>query len=111
MEFKCLISILICDIVFAVIAVPLILRKVPRNKIYGFRTPATLRDDRVWYEANACFGKAFLCSSAVSALLMVWLRFSGMFSGKDFLNAAVFVLVAPPLAAALLTFLRIRSIT
>ncbi len=109
MEIKCLVTILICDLVFAAIAVPLILRKVPRNGLYGFRTPATLRDDRVWYEANAYFGKAFLCSSAVSALLMVWLCFSGMFSGRDFLNAAIFVLAAPPLVAALLTFLRTRS--
>ena len=111
MEIKCLITILICDLVFAVIAVPLVLRKVPRNRLYGFRTPATLSGDRVWYEANAYFGKAFLCSSAVSALLMLWLCFSGTFAGKDFLNAAVFVLAAPPLGAVLLTFLRIRSLT
>ena len=111
MEFKCLVTILICDLIFAAIAAPLILRKVPRNGLYGFRTPATLRDDRVWYEANAYFGKAFLCSSAVSALLMVWLYYSGTFSGGDFLTATKVVLAAPPLAAVLLTFLRIRSLT
>ena len=111
MEFKCLLTILICDLIFAAIAVPLIMRKVPRNGIYGFRTPATLRDERVWYEANAYFGKAFLCSSAVSALLMLWLYFSGMLSGKDFLTATKFVLAGPPLAAVILTFLRLRRLT
>jgi len=42
MLFKALITILICDAVFAIIAIPLMLRKVPRNVVYGFRIKATL---------------------------------------------------------------------
>jgi hypothetical protein len=59
MQFKALVTILICNAIFVMIAIPLILRKVPRNIIYGFRTRATLSGDFIWYEANAYFGKLF----------------------------------------------------
>ncbi|MGI9102953.1 MAG: SdpI family protein [Terriglobales bacterium] len=34
------------------ISIPLLLRKVPPNVLYGFRTRKTLSDRAVWYEAN-----------------------------------------------------------
>jgi hypothetical protein len=37
---------------------PLAKRKVARNVLYGFRSPATLSDDTVWYEVNARAGRA-----------------------------------------------------
>ena len=40
-----------------VLSVPLMLRWVPRNRLYGFRVPATLRDDEVWYAINASTGR------------------------------------------------------
>ena len=43
--FKGLVTVLICTLIFVIIAIPLILRKVPRNTIYGFRTPTTLAND------------------------------------------------------------------
>jgi hypothetical protein len=46
------------------ISIPLILRKVPRNVVYGFRTRATLGDDLVWYEANAYFGRRLVVSAS-----------------------------------------------
>jgi uncharacterized membrane protein len=111
MLFKVLVTILACDIIFAIIAIPLILRKVPRNVVYGFRTRATLENDFVWYEANAYFGRLFLISSFVSALLMVFLYFSDLVSGQNFLKASIVVLVVPPMVAALLTLRYTRSIT
>lgn len=39
--------------VLVVLSIPLILRWVPRNPLYGFRVPATLRDDGIWYDINA----------------------------------------------------------
>lgn len=47
------------------LAVPMILRKVPRNYFYGFRTPRTLSSDRVWYQANRTSGIAMACASIV----------------------------------------------
>ena len=39
-------------VVIAVASVPLFFGLVPRNPIYGFRVPATMQDDDVWYVMN-----------------------------------------------------------
>ena len=111
MLFKGLVTILACDFIFAIITIPLILRKVPRNVVYGFRTRSTLENDFVWYEANAYFGRLFLISSLISALLIVSLYFSNLVSVQNFLKASIADLVFPPLVAVLLTLRYIRSIT
>ena len=110
MLFKVLITILVCDIIFAIIAVPLILRKVPRNVVYGFRTRATLDNDFVWYEANAYFGKLFLIGSLVSALLIVFLYFSGLVYECNFLNVSIAVLAVPSMIPVVMTLRFIKSI-
>jgi len=40
-------------IILIVLAGPLLFRRVPPNGLYGFRTPSTLRDERLWYDVNA----------------------------------------------------------
>jgi SdpI/YfhL protein family len=44
-------------ILFIVIAMPLIKRRVKPNSLYGLRVPATFADEWVWYEANASSGR------------------------------------------------------
>ena len=39
------------------VAVPLMLRRVPPNPIYGLRVRATFADPSVWYDANAASGR------------------------------------------------------
>jgi uncharacterized membrane protein len=58
-------------IVLVIFSIPLIFRWVPRNRFFGFRIPATLRDDSVWYDANALSGRHFL----LLGLLLVTLEF------------------------------------
>ena len=47
---KGLVTILGFSLILVLIAIPLILRKVPRNIVYGYRTRATLRDDYVRHQ-------------------------------------------------------------
>ena len=54
---------------FIVIAIPLILQRVPRNRLYGFRTPRTLASDEIWYPANRVAGIA-LATAGVLWLAM-----------------------------------------
>ena len=110
MQFKVLVTILACDFIFVIIAIPLILRKVPRNVIYGFRIKATLQNDFVWYETNAYFGRLLLISSFVSALLIVFLYFSDIVSMRNFINVSIAVLVVPSMIAMLMTLRYIKSI-
>jgi uncharacterized membrane protein len=57
--------------VLIVLSLPLLLRLVPRNRIYGFRVPPTLADDSVWYDANALCARHMI----LLGLLMVALEF------------------------------------
>jgi hypothetical protein len=110
MLWKGLITILACDLVLAVLAIPLALRKVPRNAVYGFRTPTTLGDEVVWRETNAHFGRGFFAASLVSAAAIGGLFFFGENLGAAFLPASVAVLVLPPLVAALASWRYSRQI-
>lgn len=46
-----------CGLLTMAIARPLILRRVPPNRIYGVRFSATYADEWVWYEANEASGR------------------------------------------------------
>ncbi len=58
-------------VVFAIISIPHILRVVPPNGIYGFRTAETLSSRAIWYPANAFMGWALLASSAIGAAFLL----------------------------------------
>jgi uncharacterized membrane protein len=49
--------------------IPLAQRRIPRNRWYGLRVPATFADEHVWYEANAVCGRDFVALGC--ALLLV----------------------------------------
>ncbi len=58
--------------VIAAVAIPLTFRWVPPNPLYGVRTPTTMRDRGIWYDANAFGGRLLIASAVVSAAL-IWL--------------------------------------
>jgi hypothetical protein len=109
--FKGLVTVLVIDFVFVVLSIPLILRKVPRNIVYGFRTCATLSDDFVWYETNAYFGRGLVVSSFVSAAVVFVLFEVPGVSQRFFFVSTIGALVVPPLVATLLTLRFARSLT
>ena len=58
--------------VLVLMSIPLLLRWVPRNYVYGFRVAATLRSDSVWYDANALFARhVFLLGLLMIALELI----------------------------------------
>ncbi len=108
---KGLFTVLCVDAVFVLISIPLILRKVPRNVLYGFRTRTTLSDDFVWYEANAHFGRWLVGASLVSALVVCVLVRSGDVNPPNFLAATVAALALPALVATVATARYVRTLT
>ena len=68
-----------------VLSIPLLLRWVPRNYVYGFRIAATLRSDAVWYEANALFARHAL----LVGLLMIALELTLPLSIRNYTLSAV----------------------
>src|SRR5579871_4417957 len=58
--------------ILLVLSIPLMLRWVPPNRIYGFRVPATCADRSIWYDANALNGRhLFLLGATMIALEFV----------------------------------------
>ncbi|MGC9395005.1 MAG: SdpI family protein [Anaerolineae bacterium] len=57
------------------LSIPLLLRRVKPNWLYGFRTPKTLGDERIWYESNAYAGKWLLISGAIHTMVSLVLYF------------------------------------
>jgi hypothetical protein len=55
------------------ISIPLILRKIPPNPIYGFRVPRTLNNPAIWYDANAYAGVRMLVFGLVLIVAAVGL--------------------------------------
>jgi len=52
----------------AAICVPLILRKIPKNEIYGMRTPRTMSgSDENWVEVNRQVGLGMMVAALISA--------------------------------------------
>ena len=45
------------------LAVPLVVGVIPRNRFYGVRTRRTLSGDSIWYPVNRVAGIAFIMSS------------------------------------------------
>jgi uncharacterized membrane protein len=53
-------------IVTVLIALPLVLRSVPPNRWYGFRTRKTLSNPDLWYEANYKGGVGLIVASVIA---------------------------------------------
>ena len=52
-------------LILCIVAVPLVLGLIPRNRFYGMRTPQTLSDDGMWYRGNRLAGAAVMIASGV----------------------------------------------
>ncbi|HEY3179587.1 MAG TPA: SdpI family protein [Casimicrobiaceae bacterium] len=65
------IPLLVACVVIAIISIPLILRRVPPNSLYGFRTPRTLANRDLWFRVNHFAGWSLLIASMASAALIL----------------------------------------
>ena len=106
---KGLITILVVDAVSILISIPLVLRKIGPNVVYGYRTRATLSDPALWYEANALFGRRLIAACLVSALAAFLLARPGLLSPDTFLPVSVVLLGAPVAVALSAGFVPVRK--
>lgn len=58
-------------VLLVIISIPLILRVVPPNGLYGFRITSTQSSSAIWYPANAFMGWALLVAAVISAIALV----------------------------------------
>ena len=55
------------------LGIPLILRLVPPNRFYGFRTATSFSSADAWYQINFAMGLALVAAGAVAGLLVLFL--------------------------------------
>src|SRR5215475_10804069 len=68
---------LIAPALILLLGIPLFLRKIPRNSIYGLRTRDTLSSDEKWYSANRIVGAGVVAGASLWLLLVLangWLH-------------------------------------
>ncbi len=99
-------------LLFAGLAVPLILGRVPPNSAYGFRTAATLADPELWYRANAVSGWCELIAACFSLLgYGVLFHYRDRLSLGKVTGLGLLWMAGPLLVAVLASFLWLQSAT
>ena len=71
--------VLITCVLVAVVGIPLGLRLIPQNNIYGVRTDRTMSDESAWFEVNRVGGWALVGAAGLAAVVVMayqgtWLR-------------------------------------
>jgi uncharacterized membrane protein len=96
---------LIACLLSAITSLPLALRMVPPNPLYGFRTRFTRSSPAIWYAANAFVGRLMLAGSVVSAMLLIYgpERYAARWT-------PVAIVVAPIALATLAGFVYLRHL-
>jgi hypothetical protein len=57
----------ISGLLLAGLSIPMILRKIPPNGLYGFRVRKTMENPDIWYRVNSYSGKWLLATGLVIA--------------------------------------------
>ena len=96
-------------LLLAGLSVPLLLRKVAPNPLYGFRVKRTLEDPTVWYAVNFYAAKRLLVLGLTSGLIAVVLF---VVPGISFVTYALvngLIVLAGLLIAVIQSFAYLRS--
>jgi uncharacterized membrane protein len=89
------------------ISVPLIKRRVRPNVWYGFRTPKTLSNEPIWYDANEFCGRMLLLAGLATLLGVLLLAFIPMpLAARAFADAGVMLVSVLCATAASLAYLQ-----
>ena len=97
------ISLIVVGFVGIGLAIPVLLNRIPRNQVYGFRTKLTLSSDEIWYPANRFAAKLLIAWGMVNVLIAIPALWMLPLSGT-----AQLVLCVPPLSIVALCGFGIR---
>ena len=65
------IALLLACVIVAVAAIPLLLKMIPPNPIYGLNTRRTRDSDNMWFEVNRFAGAALLIAAGLAAIVLM----------------------------------------
>jgi uncharacterized membrane protein len=85
------------------VSVPMVMRRVPPNAFYGFRTPKTLSNPQIWYEANRRAGVNLIVAAILTMAFCAAVVWSfGAARGSIFLPLVLLVMILGSVAVSLL---------
>jgi|SRR5713226_2269525 len=58
-----------------VLGIPLALKLVPPNRVYGYRTATTFASPEAWYQVNFATGLALIAAGLVSGICIILLSY------------------------------------
>lgn len=91
-----------CGIIFTLLGIPLLLKKIPMNSLYGFRISKAFDSDKNWYEINRFGGRQLILWSflliAIGALYFVFPINSSRSELNNILLAVLPILICPTVA-------------
>jgi hypothetical protein len=96
-------------LLLAGLSVPMILKKIPPNGLYGFRLPSTVNNPAVWYDVNAYAGWRLLVVGLGSAIGSIILYYTVDSSVDAYALSCLGLFLALFLWAMISSFLYLRS--
>ena len=95
---------LIAYAVIGLVSVPLAMRLIPPNRIYGIRTRRTLDNPSLWYNVNAVGGQLLLVACGLGAIILM--MYQGTWMRSSLVQLIVFVIFVGGAVGATLYFER-----
>lgn len=82
-------------LLLAALGIPLLLKLIPPNGLYGFRTEASLASETVWYSVNMQAGAALLFFGCIGTVINIYIARSKTLSQiqKQFFPLGILVAV------------------
>jgi hypothetical protein len=96
-------------LLLAGLSVPMILKKIPPNGLYGFRLPSTVNNPVLWYDVNAYAGWRLLVVGLGSAIGSIILYYTVDSSVDAYALSCLGLFLALFLWAMISSFLYLRS--
>lgn len=97
-------------LLFIGLSLPMIMRKVPPNPIYGFRVAKTMNNPDIWYKANEYSGWTMLWAGVVTVIGAFVLKFLSIFDVKVYTIACVTLMSVSLVISLILSFIYLRSL-
>jgi uncharacterized membrane protein len=101
----------VIGVMLTLASLPMVMQRVPPNRWYGFRTPRTHADPKVWYPANRIAGQYFAFAGLLIALAALGVALLHKQMTPTTSASVLFVVgVGAVAAATTLSFIALRRI-
>ncbi|MCE5324441.1 SdpI family protein [bacterium] len=97
-------------LVLVFMSIPLILGKIPPNKMYGLRVKKTLESPDIWYPANQYAGWAMLWAGVTTLIMTTLLAFIPQVSIAVYGIVCLVVFVAAVVISVVLSFINLSRL-